>query len=95
MTILASKTFTAELVRETTFNTSDLGVHESKMDLHRDGESLFIEWDVPSLEITEHIGFELDGKHVVGYDGIMGYVPKEAAELLSAAGYTIDQDCLG
>ena len=98
MTVIASKTFTTELVRESTYSTRKLGRHKSTMDLHRTAHgTLFIEWDVPSLETTEHIGLTLlpKSKHVSEYDGIMGYLPQEAADLLAEAGYTVDPECLG
>lgn len=54
------------------------------------GVPTMIEWDIPALEETEHIGLEIDGKSVVGYDGVM-CIPEEACDLLEELGYNCDE----
>jgi hypothetical protein len=79
------------IVRESTYGTRDLGKHASTMTLHCEKSRFFIEWDFPSLETTEHIGLEMEGKRVVGYDGVMSF-PRPAYKWLRSLGYTIARD---
>lgn len=51
-----------------------------------------IEWDVPALETTEHLGIWTKCGRLDDYDGIMGYLPAEAIELLESVGITVGAD---
>ena len=82
-----------ELIQEGSWGARGVGSHESTMILYRDGAHTFIEWDVPALELTEHIGLELEDMHVVGYDGVMSF-PRPAYEWLRELGYTIAEDVI-
>ena len=81
---------------EGSFGTCDAGAHVSTMTLHRVDDagviSYSIEWDIPSLGETEHIGLELEGdKHIIGYDGVMSF-PRPAKPWLESLGFTFDED---
>jgi hypothetical protein len=56
-----------------------------------EGSKYMIEWDIPELEETEHIGiFCYDTpKEVSDYDGVFE-VPKEAIKLLEDNGFNVD-----
>lgn len=96
-TKVLSKTFTAELITQGSWGRRELGSHESTMDLHlRSDNTGFIEWDVPSLEETEHIGltFSIDPQGVrtlTDYDGVFS-LPDEAVDLLREAGIVVPND---
>lgn len=77
-----------ELVIGNSFGSTDLGSHASTMELwcSKGGVPEMIEWDIPSLEETEHIGLVFDGKILIDYDGIFS-MPDEAIELLEGLGY--------
>jgi hypothetical protein len=54
-------------------------------------ENYFIEWDIPELEMTEHIGIfchDVD-KIVSDYDGVFE-VPKEAIKFLEDNGFNCE-----
>lgn len=91
---LATKTFPKqEIIQEGSWGARGLGAHELTMILYRDGSHVFIEWDFPSLEMTEHVGLELEGQTVVGYDGVMSF-PNPAYEWLRELGYSIAEDVI-
>jgi hypothetical protein len=52
---------------------------------HLDG-TYGIEWDVPTLEITEYIGIWHEDKRVTDYDGVFE-LPQEAIDLLKENGF--------
>jgi len=84
------------LIMEGSYITRDVGAHASTMILYKEiqdgGDPHFsIEWDIPSLEMTEQIGLELEGKRVVGYDGVMSF-PHPAYKFLRGLGYRIARD---
>ncbi len=79
------------IIQEGSWGQRDLGKHASTMTLYREGAHLFIEWDFPSLEMTEHIGLEMEGKRIVGYDGVMSF-PRPAYKWLRSLGYRIAKD---
>ena len=80
----------AELVRETTASVNPLGNYEFTMELFTDDENTptLIEWDIPELEETEHIGLEFDGKRLEDYDGVFD-LPYEAIKLIRKSGYVV------
>lgn len=73
------------------FTNESLGEHGFTMELFVfDGSTVksgfgSIEWDIPSLEITEHIGVNWEGGFLDGYDGVFE-LPPEAIELLEHFG---------
>jgi hypothetical protein len=94
---LPAKTF----YREGSWGSYSLdGEHESTMTLYRErkglgseGDFLFIEWDIPSLNEVEHIGLEIEGKRIVGYDGVQSF-PRLAYKWLRSLGYVIARDVI-
>lgn len=80
------------LVSEGSWGARSLGKHASTMDLFKieDGRYL-IEWDIPRIEITEHIGIWTEKNELVDYDGVMS-LPKEAVELLRKNGIIVPED---
>ena len=94
----ATSTFTAELIMEGSWGARELGTHESTMDLwiSRKEPRGFIEWDIPAIEGYEEIGLWFDmEKNLVDYDGISGYLPKEAVSLLESQGYKVSKEFTG
>jgi hypothetical protein len=92
LTAIATKAFPAkEIIQEGSWGQRGLGKHASTMTLYRQGDHLSIEWDFPTLETTEQIGLELEGKRVVGYDGVMSF-PRPAYKWLRSLGYSIARD---
>lgn len=83
------------LVREGSFGTHPLGAHESTMELFvHDGQagSGLIEWDIPSIEETEHIGLTWDNdKNLLDYDGVFS-IPAQAISFLEANGFKVGDD---
>ena len=95
---IASKTFTAELIKEGSWGERELGKHESTMDLYEvegDAGRLGIEWDIPALDHVEEIGIwveMIDGKRTLcDYDGVFS-LPAEAIELLESVGIVVPED---
>jgi hypothetical protein len=103
-----SITFTTALIEHGSWGHRELGTHESTMDFWTNPGSLdgFIEWDVPGLETTEHIGLVFSPKEplktiigiprnsdleLVDYDGIMA-LPSQAIELLKDQGYYVPEE---
>jgi hypothetical protein len=91
MNLLATKTFTAQLVSESSFGSQNLGKHKSTMELFsfpEDPNYYFIEWDIPTLEEVENIGIwcEENTKKIYDYDGVM-CLSAEAIELLKENGF--------
>jgi hypothetical protein len=81
-------------IQEGSWGQRDIGEHESTMTLWtHGGGDLMIEWDIPSLDAVEHIGLEMEGKRVVGYDGVMSF-PRPAYKWLRSLGYTIAKDVI-
>jgi hypothetical protein len=54
------------------------------------GVASLIEWDIPDLDETEHIGLWFEGNKLVDYDGIADYMPIEAIELLEFMCYNMN-----
>jgi hypothetical protein len=91
---LATKKFPkTEIIQEGSWGARGLGAHASTMTLYREGAGLFIEWDFPTLETTENIGLEMEGKRIVGYDGVMSF-PRPAYKWLRSLGYVIARDII-
>lgn len=95
MNLLSKKTFTAELVLESSFGSELLGKHESTMELYSfedDPDYYFIEWDIPKLETTENIGIwcEENTKTICDYDGVM-CLSEEALEMLKENGFDVSE----
>lgn len=76
------------------FTNKSLGEHLSTMEmfLHEDGKHGLIEWDIPSIEETEHIGVWFDDDNVLtDYDGVFD-LPLQAIILLEHLGYTVPEE---
>jgi hypothetical protein len=80
---------------DSSFGSRQVGVQASTMELFfHDGQagSGLIEWDVPGLEQTWHIGLWWDNnKSLLDYDGVFS-LPEAAIELLESEGFTVDND---
>ena len=96
MKLVATNTFTTELITHGSWGSRDLGQHESTMELHISDDKVrgFIAWEIPTLEESEEIGLWLEEKYnflsLIDYDGTMS-LPKEAIELLRANGVVVDK----
>lgn len=96
MTPVLTKTFTAPLVleRSSSSRPDALGTHESTMQLFERSTPgcMMIEWNMPTLDMVEHIGIWLDDdRNLVDYDGVME-LPKQAIELLEEYGVKVGED---
>lgn len=89
MISLATKTITSPISQDIGSSNIYLGKFESTLELfQRDNGSYLIEWDIPFLEDTEHIGIyvEPNSKKVVEYDGVFELSP-EHVEFLKENGF--------
>lgn len=91
MQTIGTTTFRSELVRESTYRVHRMGSHESTMTLYADGPRYFIEWDVPSIEETEHIGLVFEHRTLTDYDGVMS-LPTQAIALLRNHGFIVPKE---
>jgi hypothetical protein len=80
-----------ELVREGSWGSRRIGKYASTMTLYADGPHYLIEWDIPKLEMTEHIGLTFEHKTLVDYDGVFS-LPREAVAFLRKQGFTIPKE---
>jgi hypothetical protein len=83
------------MVSHGSFGANDVGTHASTMEFFvfddeaGKGE---IEWDIPSLEDTEHIYLTWDEeKNLTAYDGIAS-LPREAIKFLEEKGFKVGPD---
>jgi hypothetical protein len=88
-----TKTFRSPIGKETSYSNVQLSDDtESTLELFtcEDG-SYSIEWDIPELEETEHIGIfvEEGTKTICDYDGVFE-VPKEVIEFLREQGFNVE-----
>jgi hypothetical protein len=93
MNKLATRTFTTELISETSYGAEKIGKHESTIDLYsftEDPDYYLIEWDIPSLDRMEEIGIwcEEGTKILRDYDGVFS-MPDEVMNLLSEQGFDV------
>ena len=93
MNKLATRTFTTELVSETSYGAEKLNKHESTIDLYsfpEDPDYYLIEWDIPSLDRMEEIGIWCDAgtKIVRDYDGVFS-MPDVVMNLLMEQGFDV------
>ena len=77
-----------DMVSETSFGSRSVGKHASSMTLYAERARYVIEWDIPGLEDTEHIGLTFEGKTLTDYDGVFS-LPKEAVAFLREQGFII------
>ena len=87
---IAKKTYESPVGRDNGVTNQYLGDHKQTMELFAgyDDGSYLIEWDIPTLEETEHIGVfchERD-KVLSDYDGVFE-MPAEARKLLEECGF--------
>jgi hypothetical protein len=82
------RTFKSNINVDNGYTNHSQGYHEFTMELFftEGGEPCMIEWDIPSLGETEHIGIEVDGKNVTGYDGVFE-MPEQAITMLEELGF--------
>lgn len=98
---VASKTFTAPIVREYSSvpGVTPLGTHESTMTLYiGDDDPLYtcIEWDIPGADEFLSIGIWMErlangGLALSDYDGTFS-LPAQAVDLLRSHGITVDPE---
>lgn len=91
-TKIGELTFMSPINKENSFSSWNLAKRtKSVMTLYYYKDNTgFIEWDIPALEMTEHIGltFEItpEGKRVLeDYDGVFA-IPDQAMDLLEKHG---------
>lgn len=77
-----------EMISEGSWGSRDLGSHASTMELFKSDtpNHYVIEWDIDTLDTTEHIGLWFDGKELIDYDGVFS-LPAEAIEFLEKQGF--------
>lgn len=91
-----NKSFTSEMVLEGSWGSRKLGRYASTMELTiYDDHVGCIEWDIPELETTEHIGlwFETtpEGKlSLSDYDGVF-CLPIQAIHMIEEAGIIVEE----
>lgn len=89
---IAEKTIKpTELVSEGSWGARRLGKHASTMTLYADGPHYMIEWDIPALETTEHIGLTFEHKTLTDYDGVFS-LPREAIAFLRKQGFIVPSE---
>lgn len=83
-------TFTSNVYSDTSFSSINLGEYTSTMEYFPsdDGEGGIIEWDIPDLEDTEHIGISVENGELYEYDGIFN-LPSQAIALLEHIGIIV------
>lgn len=86
-------TFNSPIGIDNGYTNNHQGNFESTMELFLDdnGEPCGIEWDVPDLETTEHIGIEFWDDEIQGYDGVFE-LPQQAIEFLEKVGFKVSED---
>jgi hypothetical protein len=80
-----------DMVSEGSWGSRNIGKHASTMTLYADGSHYFIEWDIPTLSMTETIGVWFEHKTLTDYDGAMS-LPKEAISLLRKAKFHVPRE---
>lgn len=81
-------TFKSNVNYDNGYTNNPLGEHEYTMELFQGKNNQYvIEWDIPELEMTEHIGIWCTGTIVTDYDGVFE-IPKQAIELLQSCGFS-------
>lgn len=91
MKLINKKEFISNIVEEYSASPKvlNLGIHKSTVELFEDiNDSYMIEWDIPDLEITEHIGIFCyeQPKVISDYDGVFE-IPSEIIEFLEENGF--------
>jgi hypothetical protein len=95
--LIDSMTVTSPLFLEGSWGERDLGEHESTLELFYEKDNTgFIEWDIPELELFEHIGLwfdiDKDGKRSLSeYDGVMS-LNDHAIAILRKNGVEVSKD---
>ena len=94
-TLVGKLEFTSPINKENSFGSWNLAKRtKSIMSLYFYKDTYgFIEWDIPKLEMTEHIGlifeFDVNGKRtLVDYDGVFE-LPSQAMRLLEKYGVDV------
>jgi hypothetical protein len=95
--LIDSMTVTSPLFLEGSWGERDLGEHESTLELFYEKDNTgFIEWDIPELDLFEHIGLwfdiDRDGKRSLSdYDGVMS-LNDHAIAILRKNGVVVSKD---
>lgn len=84
-------TFQSPINIDNGFTNTYQGDFISTMELFADKHNVpyLIEWDVENFA-TEHIGLQVEGKFVIGYDGVFE-LPLQAIRMLEELGYNCDE----
>jgi hypothetical protein len=90
MKSIATKTLEPmPMISHGSWGQRDKGSHASTLELWQGNDGgLSIEWDIPGLEQTEHVGLTFDAdKRLVDYDGIsrQQYEPERSKKPTSCA----------
>lgn len=102
LTSVATKDIPATpMIKHGSWGSSDQGSHESSLELFNWGDPLYyqVEWDIPGLEATEHIGCTFEWvsvgmepkKSMTDYDGIMA-MPDIVVTFLREQGFIIPEE---
>lgn len=90
-------TFDSPLVVERSIGSVDLGVHKCRLTLGNFDKSGYADLELEALddELYQVIGVYVSGgdkPELTDYDGIMGFLPIEAASLLESLGISVDRE---
>lgn len=94
--LLGTKEFKAELVEERSSGSTPLGMAENEMRLYNYNGQHLIEWEANfpnnQEQEVEHIGLLFnENKELIDYDGIMGWLPTQAADLIEEHGFKVNR----
>lgn len=76
---------------DSSFGTRPVGAHASSMTWYLEDGHHTIEWDIPGLDRTVHLGLWFEKKVLVDYDGNFT-LPIEAIQMIRDKGYTVPKD---
>lgn len=88
-----TKQFNTSISIDNGFVNNYQGEFDQTFELFKEDDTHFmIEWDIPNMETTEHIGltFDKDG-NLIDYDGVFS-VPDEAIEWIESLGLGLNME---
>jgi hypothetical protein len=93
LALLGTKQFESELILEGSWGQKGLGPAKCEMRFYNQSGHYMIEWE-SQFEYGEdvtHIGLQFKDRDLVDYDGIMGWLPTQAADLIESIGFKVDR----
>ena len=92
MDSVLKREFKSNLNLDNGYKNNQLGEHSYTMELFKEDENHYlIEWDIPGLDCTEHIGIGLQNNRLIDYDGVFE-LPEQAIKILREAGITVPRE---